>query len=679
MRAESNFFPTVDDLRPHLGYARLILLNSPLNPTGTAIDPEVLRTICEAIVEENRRRERAGAKAVWLCYDQVYWQLAFGGAKHVTPPEVCPDVAPYTIILDAASKSFAATGLRVGWAVMPPAARQRMADILGHVGAWAPRPSRWRWPRCSTTAPPSTPTSARCAPRVQQRLDRLAAGFAAMRQARAAGRGDRAARGDLSLRPVRASPAGRTRRPAGCCSTAPAWRWCRFRPSGCARRAAGSGSRSVPSLSRRSTPRCRGFARRSPRATSASCRARRCPSSPLRSPSCCASACSRSPRTSTATRRCARSSPSGSCSTPPAPPIPRTYCQFGPLHTTLMRPFIALDHYAPRSSRYLSLLCGLLVFFPFFAFARRLVGEARAGWRPSRWPSRRSTCRRRRPPRARRSISCCGSRRSSGCWRRSNRGEPGTFAVAGLLASLAAVTRYDAWLALPMVALAAWPGSRARREPASAIARAWPSSRSRPRASRSPGSPGARRPAAIRSSSPTTSPATTRSLAATAAARYGALGGRARQLGVWSLAFLAAMTPPCAVLAGRGAAPAARARCRRRCAWSSSPRWGRRRSTSPRGCVAQSFEPLARFALVPGALLLPLAAAAVPLERAARLSLAARSPRPPDFPWPCGWSPPSGASGSGRAPNRWGRSPGSTARTARWPPTCAPSASRASG
>ena len=66
----------------------------------------------------------------------------FGDVKHSTPPEVCADVAPYTIILDAASKSFAATGLRVGWAVMPPAARQRMADFLGHVGAWAPRPEQ---------------------------------------------------------------------------------------------------------------------------------------------------------------------------------------------------------------------------------------------------------------------------------------------------------------------------------------------------------------------------------------------------------------------------------------------------------------------------------------------------------------------------------------------------------
>jgi len=43
---------------------------------------------------------------------------------------------------------------------------------------------------------------------------------------------------------------------------------------------------------------------------------------------------------------------------PHAAADPRTYCQFGPLHTTLMRPFLALDPVAPRSSRYLSLLAG---------------------------------------------------------------------------------------------------------------------------------------------------------------------------------------------------------------------------------------------------------------------------------------------------------------------------------
>ncbi|HEX4406828.1 MAG TPA: aminotransferase class I/II-fold pyridoxal phosphate-dependent enzyme [Polyangia bacterium] len=184
VRADANFFPTPDELRPYLGSARMLLINSPLNPTGTVLDPEVLRKICELVVEENRRREKAGAdagKALWLCYDQVYWQLTFGNARHATPPQVCADVAPYTIMLDAASKSFAATGLRVGWAVMPPAARQRMADILGHVGAWAPKPEQVAMATFLDDEPAIAEYHTTMRARVRERLDALAAGFAAMR------------------------------------------------------------------------------------------------------------------------------------------------------------------------------------------------------------------------------------------------------------------------------------------------------------------------------------------------------------------------------------------------------------------------------------------------------------------------------------------------------------------
>jgi aspartate aminotransferase len=181
--AAHNFFPTPDQIRPTLAVARLLLINSPLNPTGTVIDPEVLRAICELVVEENRRRARAGGdarKALWLCYDQVYYQLTFGSVKHATPPEVCPDVAPYTIMLDAASKTFAATGMRVGWAVMPPAARQRMADLLGHVGAWAPKAEQVAMAALldDQKAIADYHTGMRAA--IKGRLDRLADGFAAM-------------------------------------------------------------------------------------------------------------------------------------------------------------------------------------------------------------------------------------------------------------------------------------------------------------------------------------------------------------------------------------------------------------------------------------------------------------------------------------------------------------------
>ncbi|HMA29180.1 MAG TPA: aminotransferase class I/II-fold pyridoxal phosphate-dependent enzyme [Thermoanaerobaculia bacterium] len=137
--AASNFFPTPDQLRPHLSSARLLILNSPLNPTGTVISREALTAITTMVVEENRRREAAGTKPLYFVYDQVYWTLTFGKAKHHTPVGLVPESARYVIFLDAISKAFCATGLRVGWGVMPPAVRRRMSDILGHVGAWAPK------------------------------------------------------------------------------------------------------------------------------------------------------------------------------------------------------------------------------------------------------------------------------------------------------------------------------------------------------------------------------------------------------------------------------------------------------------------------------------------------------------------------------------------------------------
>jgi aspartate aminotransferase len=137
--AASNFFPTPDQLRPHLSSARLLILNSPLNPTGTVISKQALTAITAMVLEENRRREASGKRPLYFVFDQVYWTLTFGSATHHTPVEVVPESAPYVIFLDAISKAFCATGMRVGWGVMPPAMRKRLSDMLGHVGAWAPK------------------------------------------------------------------------------------------------------------------------------------------------------------------------------------------------------------------------------------------------------------------------------------------------------------------------------------------------------------------------------------------------------------------------------------------------------------------------------------------------------------------------------------------------------------
>ena len=139
---ETRFLLTKEALLSELPSARLVCLNSPLNPTGTAIDAEALRGICEAIVAENRKRERDGERPVYLMYDHIYWMLCFGGTHHVTPPGLVPEMARYTIFVDGISKAFAATGLRVGWAVGPTDVIRQMSAVLGHVGAWAPRPEQ---------------------------------------------------------------------------------------------------------------------------------------------------------------------------------------------------------------------------------------------------------------------------------------------------------------------------------------------------------------------------------------------------------------------------------------------------------------------------------------------------------------------------------------------------------
>ncbi|MBI5209956.1 MAG: aminotransferase class I/II-fold pyridoxal phosphate-dependent enzyme [Elusimicrobia bacterium] len=137
----NRFLPSARDLAGALRGARLLALNSPLNPSGTAFSAEALGEICDLVLEENARRG-PGERPLFVLYDQVYWMLTFGSTRHVEPVGLRPAMAPYTIFVDGISKPFAATGLRVGWAAAAPDLISRMSQLLGHVGAWAPRPEQ---------------------------------------------------------------------------------------------------------------------------------------------------------------------------------------------------------------------------------------------------------------------------------------------------------------------------------------------------------------------------------------------------------------------------------------------------------------------------------------------------------------------------------------------------------
>lgn len=134
---DTNFMPTAEDIRPHIQDAVLIALCSPLNPTGTVFKKEELEKICDMVLEENMRRGD-NEKKLYVMYDQMYWTLTFGDTVHYNPVSLRPAMKPYTIFIDGISKSFAATGVRVGWALGPENVLAKMKAINSHLGAWSP-------------------------------------------------------------------------------------------------------------------------------------------------------------------------------------------------------------------------------------------------------------------------------------------------------------------------------------------------------------------------------------------------------------------------------------------------------------------------------------------------------------------------------------------------------------
>jgi aspartate aminotransferase len=179
--AENNFMPTAEAIRPYIREATLICLCSPQNPTGTTISKKDLSAICELVLEENKRRGPEDKK-LYLLYDQMYWQLTYGAIVHYNPVSLHPAMREYTVFVDAISKAFAATGVRVGWSFGPTEIISKMKAIMTHIGSWAPMAEQ------KATAVyllqkekvDSYLTGFRAA--VSERLNRIYEGFAALKQ-----------------------------------------------------------------------------------------------------------------------------------------------------------------------------------------------------------------------------------------------------------------------------------------------------------------------------------------------------------------------------------------------------------------------------------------------------------------------------------------------------------------
>ena len=98
-----------DDLRAAVSArTRLILLNSPHNPTGTVLTRAELQAVADVAIEHD----------LVVVTDEVYEHLVFDGSEHV-PLATLPGMRERTLTLSSAGKSYSFTGWKVGWATGP--------------------------------------------------------------------------------------------------------------------------------------------------------------------------------------------------------------------------------------------------------------------------------------------------------------------------------------------------------------------------------------------------------------------------------------------------------------------------------------------------------------------------------------------------------------------------------
>jgi len=119
LREENDFSFTADDFKKLVTpLTKMVILNSPQNPTGGVVDTETLKGIAETI---------AGDDDILVLSDEVYSEIIYEG-KHSSIASI-PEMKEQTIILDGFSKTFAMTGWRIGYGVMNKDVAQHIARL----------------------------------------------------------------------------------------------------------------------------------------------------------------------------------------------------------------------------------------------------------------------------------------------------------------------------------------------------------------------------------------------------------------------------------------------------------------------------------------------------------------------------------------------------------------------
>lgn len=101
---------------------KLVIVNSPNNPTGAVFSRQALEAVARLAVE----------RGLWVVSDECYEALTFEG-RHVSIAQLGSDVRARTLVVNTCSKSYAMTGWRIGYAAGPRALIRAMTDVQSQV------------------------------------------------------------------------------------------------------------------------------------------------------------------------------------------------------------------------------------------------------------------------------------------------------------------------------------------------------------------------------------------------------------------------------------------------------------------------------------------------------------------------------------------------------------------
>ena len=102
---------------------RVLLLNSPSNPTGGVYGADHLKEIAALCVEHG----------IYVIADEIYAQLLYDGRTYTSISSFGQEIKDLTIVINGVSKSYAMTGWRIGYSASHPVLAKAMGDIQSHV------------------------------------------------------------------------------------------------------------------------------------------------------------------------------------------------------------------------------------------------------------------------------------------------------------------------------------------------------------------------------------------------------------------------------------------------------------------------------------------------------------------------------------------------------------------